>query len=111
MSLKIRNYNTKIWVLNDSSKVMKLYFIYVYAISKFVLVYALHSLEYVLGLARFRVFVPNIYNIYMQVYLKKVLTGTFILNTLNVKTFIRYIRTWRNVKEKHSLTHFASIFE
>ena len=29
--------------------------------SKFVLVYALHSLEYVLGLARFRVFVPNIY--------------------------------------------------
>ena len=29
--------------------------------SKSVLVYALHSLEYVLGLARFRVFVPNIY--------------------------------------------------
>ena len=27
--------------------------------SKSVLVYALHSLEYVLGLARFRVFVPN----------------------------------------------------
>ena len=29
--------------------------------SKSVLVYALHSLEYVLGLARFRVFVANIY--------------------------------------------------
>ena len=29
--------------------------------SKSVLVYALHSLEYVLGLARFRVFAPNIY--------------------------------------------------
>ena len=29
--------------------------------SKSVLVCALHSLEYVLGLARFRVFVPNIY--------------------------------------------------
>ena len=28
--------------------------------SKSVLVYALHSLEYVLGLARFRVFVPNL---------------------------------------------------
>ena len=30
--------------------------------TKSVLVYALHSLEYVLGLAQFRVFVPNIYN-------------------------------------------------
>ena len=29
--------------------------------SKSVLVYALHSLEYVLGLARFRVFVPKLY--------------------------------------------------
>ena len=29
--------------------------------SKSVLVYALHSLEYVLGLARFRVFVPNFF--------------------------------------------------
>ena len=29
--------------------------------SKSVLGYTLHSLEYVLGLARFRVFVPNIY--------------------------------------------------
>ena len=28
--------------------------------SKSVLVYALHSLEYVIGLARFRVFVPNL---------------------------------------------------
>ena len=32
--------------------------------SKSVLVYALHSLEYVLGLARFRVFVPNLYLLY-----------------------------------------------
>ena len=29
--------------------------------SKSLLVYALHSLEYVLGLARFRVFVPKLY--------------------------------------------------
>ena len=32
--------------------------------SKSVLVYALQSLEYVLGLARFRVFVPKLYNYY-----------------------------------------------
>ena len=31
--------------------------------SKSVLVYALHSLEYVLGLARIRMFVPNLYYI------------------------------------------------
>ena len=34
--------------------------------SKSVLVYALHSLEYVLGLARFLVFVPNYIYIYMH---------------------------------------------
>ena len=33
--------------------------------SKAVLVYALHSLEYVLGLARFRVFVPKLLLLYM----------------------------------------------
>ena len=38
--------------------------------SKSVLVYALHSLEYVLGLARFRVFVPNMY-IYISKYIIK----------------------------------------
>ena len=32
--------------------------------SKSVLVYALHSLAYVLGLARFRMFVPKLYYIY-----------------------------------------------
>ena len=32
--------------------------------SKSVLVCAFHSLEYVLGLARFRVFVPNLYYLY-----------------------------------------------
>ena len=37
--------------------------------SKSVLVYALHSLEYVLGFARFRVFVPNIY-IYTSLNIK-----------------------------------------
>ena len=37
---------------------------------KFVLVYALHSLEYVLGLARFQVFVPNIY-IYIFIHQRK----------------------------------------
>ena len=43
--------------------------------SKSVLVYALHSLEYVLGLAQFRVFVPNIYNnshiIYKSIFIYK----------------------------------------
>ena len=34
--------------------------------SKSVLVYALHSLEYVLGLARFRVFVPKLYYISLK---------------------------------------------
>ena len=37
--------------------------------SKSVLVYALHSLEYVLGLARFRVFVPN-FNIFFLTLLR-----------------------------------------
>ena len=38
--------------------------------SKSVLVYALHSLEYVLGLARFRVFVPKLYYyIVLNVYI------------------------------------------
>ena len=46
-----------------------LYF-YILTISKSVLVYALHSVEYVLGLARFRVFVPNIYIfIYLYFYI------------------------------------------
>ena len=38
--------------------------------SKSVLVYALHSLEYVLGLARFRVFVPKLLLLlYSKIYL------------------------------------------
>ena len=36
--------------------------------SKSVLVYALHSLEYVLGLARFRVFVPKLFIYYNLFY-------------------------------------------
>ena len=44
--------------------------------SKSVLVYALHSLEYILGLARFRVFVPKIILIIINnlilVYRKKI---------------------------------------
>ena len=36
-------------------------FTIIVAPSKSVLVYALHRLEYVLGLARFRVFVPKLY--------------------------------------------------
>ena len=43
--------------------------------SKSVLVYALHSLENVLGLARFRVFVPNIY-----IYLSKCVPKLTVLN-------------------------------
>ena len=45
--------------------------------SKSVLVYALHSLEYVLGLARFRVFVPKL--LYIHFY------STFIVNELDVR--------------------------
>ena len=37
--------------------------------SKSVLVYALHSLEYVLGLVRFRVFVPKLYYYYINLFL------------------------------------------
>ena len=36
--------------------------------SKSVLVYALHSLEYVIGLARFRLFVPKLYYYYYNIY-------------------------------------------
>ena len=46
--------------------------------SESVLVYALHSLEYVLGLARFRVFVPKLllyYYIIIGTYLKSHGTG------------------------------------
>ena len=35
--------------------------------SKAVLVYALHSIEYVLGLARFRVFVPKLLLLYYYI--------------------------------------------
>ena len=37
--------------------------------SKSVLVYALHSLEYVLGVVRFRVFVPKLYYIIYYIYI------------------------------------------
>ena len=80
--------------------------------SKSVLVYALHSIEYVLGLARFRVFVPKLYyyiivfeNIRIQILTKfriknnqkqriflitprKVITHTFILQSfINTQAF------------------------
>ena len=41
--------------------------------SKSVLIYALHSLEYVLGLARFRVFMPKLYY-YMYISVKNMKT-------------------------------------
>ena len=50
--------------------------------SKSVLVYALHSLEYVLGLARFRVFVPKLYYYYPP-YKSNQDTG--VLGTWNVR--------------------------
>ena len=61
-------------------------------ISKFVLVYALHSLEYVLGLARFRVFVPNIY-IYMAISLLNFyhLSNLVHSRKLAYSRFIRFI--------------------
>ena len=45
--------------------------------SKSVLVYALHSLEYVLGLARFRVFVPKLYIYIYCITASTYKTGTF----------------------------------
>ena len=46
--------------------------------SKSVLVYALHSLEYVLGLARFRVFVPNLllFNLNTKIWLEELSFGS-----------------------------------
>ena len=51
--------------------------------SKSVLVYALHSLEYVLGLARFRVFVPKIY-IYIFKIGKLCVQVKFVFENLEV---------------------------
>ena len=51
--------------------------------SKSVLVFVLHSLEYVLGLARFRVFVPKLY------YYKKVLN--LVQTSVNYSTIIMAI--------------------
>ena len=48
--------------------------------SKSVLVYALHSLEYVLGLARFRVFVPKLFIIIMLgTYIGRQLLKTYMI--------------------------------
>ena len=48
--------------------------------SKSVLVYALHSLEYVLGLARFRVFVPNLDTRFSMAPSAEPVTSTIALN-------------------------------
>ena len=54
--------------------------------SKSVLVYALHSLEYVLGLARFRVFLPKLYYYYIIILLKKLMfkyqTSKYIIQVI-----------------------------
>ena len=52
--------------------------------SKSVLVYALHSLEYVLGLARFRVFVPNLYY-YVYIFLIRKKKENFLEKSLSVR--------------------------
>ena len=51
--------------------------------SKSVLVYALHSLENVLGLARFRVFVPNMY-VWKNV---RYIRGKIIVNFQNPRVY------------------------
>ena len=54
---------------------------------KSVLVYAVHSLENVLGLARFRVFVPNMY-VCMNIYVNISLGSEFAnLRTLRMNLF------------------------
>ena len=52
-------------------------------VAKPVLVYALHSLENVLGLARFRVFVPNMYVFWL-------INAKNNPHALNSKTFKQY---------------------
>ena len=56
--------------------------------SKSVLVYALHSLENVLGLARFRVFVPNMYVLGDSVTLS-IREHIILLNTFPAESSIR----------------------
>ena len=55
--------------------------------SKSVLVYALHSLEYVLGLARFRVFVPNLFAGVWHLSLSKRLFFMITLFRLRLRQF------------------------
>ena len=58
--------------------------------SKSVLVYALHSLEYILGLARFRVFVPKLYYIIIiifgKIFVFKVFGRSLIPNSVTQLT-------------------------
>ena len=67
--------------------------------SKSVLVYSLHSLEYFLGLARFRVFVAKLYYIKALIYHRLFLPGTIIktgqhnaTNTIFGYVFILYLK-------------------
>ena len=76
--------------------------------SKSVLVYALHSLEYVLGLARFRVFVPKLYYLYsmsiikLEVLLYNVYESAFALHDDNRK------ENAQTVNHKCVAVHFAN---
>ena len=60
--------------------------------TKSVLVYALHSLEYVLGLAQFRVFVPNIYK-----WFKITASRTTVFDITKVVDILLF--KWRNFFE------------
>ena len=59
--------------------------------SKSVLVYALHSLEYVLGLARFRVFVPNLLLLYTFQTKKTAVDYLFPVLSFSVHTFFEKV--------------------
>ena len=61
--------------------------------SKSVLVYVLHSLEYVLGLARFRVFVPKLY---INTYTWHLPSGPqdFLISSFESTLLTSLVRMW-----------------
>ena len=58
--------------------------------SKFVLVYALHSFEYVLGLAPFRVFVPKLYYYYYIIIYYIIIISLFIKIQITINIFTKH---------------------
>ena len=93
--MKTLPYRCKVHCWSDSMVVLS--WIKEEPLSKFVLVYALHSLEYVLGLARFRVFVPNIY-----IYIKEQSSNfnIFVSNSIALLQNLTNQMSWHYVPTK-----------